>query len=334
LVSNSSSLPEEEIRSIYIDKFKRVWVGTMSSGLFIFYPKENRFSKVEIPGFDYVKEIFKDTKGHIWVGSTGTGSVAKITLDADGNILELFQYTLSIPNSKEKNPYLNIIYEDSKSDIFVGTREGLYKLDVSTNTFKNLYIEDDVVRENLGPYFLSVAQAPNGKYWVGTLGGLLVCDRLEDIEKGIFEWHYSISSDVTSLVDNLISALYFDLSGVLWIGTEDGLDKYDPYENQFKLNKDISKHIDNQAPRIRDFAKTYDGKEVVATWHNGLFVSEGEHFRPLYNNKNDIASIYSKDGKIFYCGLHYFKKNKYLLFDYYRQLLPDLLQTIYASKLA
>lgn len=132
---------------------------------------------------------------------------------------------------------------------------------------------------------------------------MLVCDQLDDIQKGNYKWYYSILSDDTSLVDNLISALYFDASGVLWIGTEDGLDKYDPYENQFTLNKDISGSIGNQAPRIRGFAKTYDEKVIVATYHNGLFISNTKGSTPLHNTGKDIASIYSDDGKIFYCGL-------------------------------
>jgi len=300
---DSNSLPEEEIRSVYVDKFKRVWVGTKTKGVYLFFLKENKFEKIPIKGFEYVKEIFEDRSGNIWIGSYEKGSVAKITMDTKGAIVKINDYTLTVPNSNEKNPYVNFIYQDAKSDIFVGTRQGLYKLDKINDQFVNLYIENKEIRGSLGPYFLSVAQAPDGKYWVGTLGGLLVCNQLEDIQKGYYKWYYSILSEETSIVDNLVSALYFDASGVLWIGTEDGLDKYDPYENQFTLNKDISHYIGNQAPRIRGFAKTYDDKVIVTTSHNGLFISNGNSFRPLYNNDKDIASIYSDDGKIFYCGL-------------------------------
>ena len=97
--------------------------------------------------------------------------------------------------------YEAIIYEDAKADIFVGTRRGLYKLNKKNDEFVNLYIENKEIRGSLGPYFLSVAKAPDGKYWVGTLGGLLVCKQLEDIQKGDYKWYYSILSDDTSLVD-------------------------------------------------------------------------------------------------------------------------------------
>ncbi len=311
--NDPNSLPEQEIRSVYVDKFKRVWVGTKNQGVYMFFLEENRFEKIPIKGFAYVKEIFEDKKGNIWVGSYDKGSVAKITLDSKGTIVKMNNYTLSVPYSNEKNPYINFIYEDAKADIFVGTRKGLYKLDKKSDQFVNLYIENKEIRGNLGPYFLSVAQAPDGKYWVGTLGGLLVCRQLEDIQKGDYKWYYSVLSDDTSIVDNLVSALYFDRAGVLWIGTEDGLDKFDPYENQFTFNKDISRYIGNQAPRIRGFSKTYDGKVIVATSYNGLFISSAKGYLPLYNKSIDISSIYSEDGKIFYCGLW---DGKMLVYNY------------------
>ncbi|MDE3742781.1 hybrid sensor histidine kinase/response regulator transcription factor [Maribacter polysaccharolyticus] len=310
---NPNSLPDDEIRSVFVDVHNRVWVGTKDKGLYIFHLEENRFEKINLPGFKYIKEIFEDSSGNIWIGSFGTASVAKITLQSNGEIQRTSSYTLNFPNTVEVNPYLNFIYEDGKKDIFIGTREGLYKLNKDENKFENLFIEDSETRDALGPYFVSVAQSPDGKYWVGTLGGLLVCNRLEDIPNGDFKRYYSILTDQTSLVDNLVSSLYFDASGILWIGTEDGLDKYDPYENQFNFNKDISRFIDGQAPRIRGFAKTYNNNIVVATRHNGLFVNENGQFVPLYHNQNDIASIYSDDGKIFYCGLW---NGRVLIYDY------------------
>ncbi|MFY0713638.1 response regulator [Seonamhaeicola sp. NFXS20] len=301
--NNPKSLPDEEVRSIYVDEYKRVWVGTKDKGLYIFYLEEKRFEKVNLPNFNYIKEIFEDSNGNIWIGSYEEASVAKLTLDSKGFIQQTTTYTLKVPNTTDVNPYLNFIYEDDKKDIFIGTRKGLYKLAKDTNKFENLYIENSEIRDALGPYFVSMEQSPNGEYWVGTLGGLLVCNQLEDIAKGKFQWYYSILSDQTSLVDNLVSALFFDATGILWIGTEDGLDKYDPYENQFHFNKDISKYIEGQAPRIRGFAKSYNNKIVAATRHNGLFIEEEEGFVPMFSSQKDIACVHSNDGTNFYCGL-------------------------------
>ena len=161
---NEDGLPEAEIRSVYVDKYKRVWVGTKNSGLYILNNKSDRFKKVDIVGFNYIKEIFEDKNGDIWIGSYDSGGVAKLTLGVEGEVTQKIIYNLSIPNSVEKNPYLNFIYEDAKSDIFIGTREGLYKLNRTKNEFENLEIKDPEVKDGLGPYFLSVIQAPDGKY--------------------------------------------------------------------------------------------------------------------------------------------------------------------------
>ncbi len=313
---NPHSLADNEIRAIHVDNFDRVWVGTKTKGLYLFDTALKTFSKIDIEGFYYIKEIFEDKKGQLWIGTYDTASVARISLTSDGSLGQIVQYELRNPDTKTVNPYINFIYEDHKADIFVGTREGLFIWNASRDSFENLAIENKAVQENLGPYFVSVARAPDGKYWVGTLGGLLVCTELEDIAKGDFEWHYTILSDDTSLVNNLISALHFDPSGVLWIGTEDGLDKYDPYENQFKLNKGISAHISNQVPRIRGFSRTHDAKLIVATRHNGLFISNQDGFKPLKHSAKDIASIYSEDGRTFFCGLW---SGKILVYDYPKQ---------------
>jgi len=311
--NSPNSIRDTEIRSIHVDRFKRVWVGTKNEGLFVYDYGKNTFKKIELLEVNYIKEIFEDSKGYLWIGSYGAAGVAKISLDKHGVVSKIKEYTLAIPQSNKINPYVNFVYENHNSDIFVGSREGLYKLNKQTDNFDNLYIEDSATRDKLGPHFISVARAPNGKYWLGTLGGLLVLENLEDIVPRKYSWHYSELSDDDSLVDNLVSALYFDSSGVLWIGTEDGLDKYDSYENQFSFNKDISSYLDNQVPRIRGFSSTYDGKIVVATRHNGLFIEEEGSYVPLFNDEKDIASIYSGDGKTFYCGLW---NGQVLVYDY------------------
>jgi len=318
--TDPNSLQDEEVRSVHLDRYGQIWVGTKNKGLFIYYPEQDIFEKIEIQGFDYIKEIYEDSKGQIWVGSFGSAGAAKILLDNRGAIAKINTYTLKITDSKEINPYINFIYEDHKSDIFLGSRRGLYKLNQQSDNFENLYIEDSRIRDKLGPYFNSIAKAPDGKYWLGTLGGILVTENLEDITQQKYQWYYSELSNDNSLADNLISALYFDASGVLWICTGDGLDKYDPYKNQFRYNTDISNFLENQVPLIRGFSQTYDNKIIVATRHNGLFISEkepysqsGRRISPVFNDENDIASIYSIDGRTFYCGLW---NGQVLIYDY------------------
>ncbi|MGQ1948261.1 two-component regulator propeller domain-containing protein [Geofilum sp. OHC36d9] len=300
---NPKSIPDSEIRAIFIDKFKRLWIGTKDYGLCVYDERTKEFSKVQLDGFIYVKTIFEDINGHIWVGSFETGGIAKITLDNKGEILNIQKYTLSASSLNIINPYVYFIFQDDKSDLFIGTREGLFKWNKQDDIFELQPICDSKFRETIGPYFVCVTRAPDGKYWLGTIGGIIVCNRLEDIAKGDFQWYYSRRSDKTSLVDNSVSALYFDNSGLLWIGTDNGLDKYDPFRNQFKTINSFSLVIDGKIPRISDYAKTYDNQLIVATHNSGLFLKDKDKFRVVQSVRNDISGIYTPDGKIFYCGL-------------------------------
>lgn len=251
---NPQSLPDSEIRAIYIDKFKRVWVGTKERGLCIYHEETREFVKVALQGSNYIKVIFEDINGHIWTGSYDTGGISRITLEEKGEIVDIHSYTLSVPGSKVTNPYVYFIFQDDKSDLFIGSREGLYKWNKQDDLFELQPIHDSIFKETIGPYFTCITRAPDGKYWLGTIGGMVVCNRLEEIAKGNFQWYYSKQSEKTSLVDNSISALFFDNSGLLWIGTDNGLDKYDPFRNQFKTINSFSLVVDGRIPRLSDYA--------------------------------------------------------------------------------
>ncbi len=313
--NNPNSIPDSEIRSIYIDKLNRIWIGTKFSGLCIMDQEKETFSRIKIESFNYIKSIIEDVNGHIWVGSYGTGGVSKITLSSTGAIEKIQKYTLRIPDSKEINPYLNFIYQDDKSDIFIGTREGLFKWNKQDDVFEQQLIYDSAFRETIGPspFFICIAKAPDGKYWIGTIGGIIVCNRLEDIEKGNFQWYYSKRSERTSLVDNAVSSLYFDNSGLLWIGTDNGLDKYDPFRNQFKSINSFTLVEAGKIPRISDYGETYDNKLIVATHNSGLFIKNDNNFKVIESTPKEISGIYTVDGKTFYCGLW---NGKVLIYDY------------------
>lgn len=301
--NDPKTIPDSEIRAIHIDKTGRIWIGTKDCGLFIYDESENSFKEIDIEGFNYVKTITEDINGNLWVGSFETGGVARLTLNKDGNITNTKRYNLLVKNTGIKNPYLYFIFQDDKSDIFIGTREGLFKWNKQDDTFDLQPIPNTKFRETIGPYFTCVTRSADGKYWLGTIGGIIVCNRLEDISKGEYSWYFSKQSEKTSLVDNSISALFFDNAGLLWIGTDNGLDKYDPFGNQFKTFNSFSMVIDGKIPRISDYERTYDNKLIVATHNSGLFVMENGQFKPIVKDNYEISSIFTPDGKIFYCGL-------------------------------
>jgi signal transduction histidine kinase len=66
--------------------------------------------------------------------------------------------------------------------------------------------------------------------WLGGNMGLHRFDHLTE--------HFTIYNhnpdDSTSLSDNRVNSVYFDRAGTLWVGTQNGLDKFDPKTNTFR----------------------------------------------------------------------------------------------------
>ena len=63
-----------------------------------------------------------------------------------------------------------------------------------------------------------------GRVWIGTLGGGL--DRFDPYRKSFLHYRHDVG-DEGSLSDNVITAVFEDHSGVLWVGTENGLNRQD-----------------------------------------------------------------------------------------------------------
>ncbi|WP_147678043.1 hybrid sensor histidine kinase/response regulator transcription factor [Algibacter pacificus] len=289
------ALVDDRVRSIYIDESQRIWVGTLNNGLCYLDAIANKFHRVDLGKIDNIRGITQTHDGRIWVTSF-TNGVYSFFIDDFGKVADLQNYTL-FPNSiTEKNSNAYFVFEDKAYNIFVGTREGLFKLDKINNKFK-------LIKANtLSNYFRCFTKGPNGSYWFGTSNGIIQCASIEDFIKGKFKQHTTDLNNPNSLVNNYIISLYFDYSGVLWIGTENGLESLNPFDNQFKA-LGLNFTGNNQIPIISSFAKTYNNNLLIGTHAKGLFLNKNDSFEKVLDSYTHVSSIYTKDNMVFYIGL-------------------------------
>jgi len=83
-INNINSLPDAHVTSVHVDKHNKVWVGTKSKGLYLFYHEQERFVRIDVNGFEHITTIFEDKRGSIWIGSYGKRAIAKIISDSTG----------------------------------------------------------------------------------------------------------------------------------------------------------------------------------------------------------------------------------------------------------
>ena len=187
--------------SLALDYRGRIIVGT-SHGLSIYDgTKFKNFSCGE--GFKNfpIKSILEDKYHNLWVSYEGGGI-------GEFNGKEVIDYT-------EKNglpsAFVFTGLEDRRGDLWFGTQNGLIRINaerVKTLTKKE-GLSDNVV--------YAINQDPQGRYWFAPFGyGINILD------KGKIK----VLNTTDGLSSNSISSILFD-KNVVWLGTLNGLDKYD-----------------------------------------------------------------------------------------------------------
>ncbi len=173
-----------------------------------------------------VVSIIQDSKGFIWFG-TSDG------LDRyDGYEFRTFKYDPDDENSLSINS-VQTLYEDQAGALWVGTNGGgLNHFDRATEQFTRYRHDPDDPHSLGSDRVLAIYQDRQGEIWIGTGGGGLNRIELNDVagsetETGNggdarFIRYLHDPDDPQSLSDNVVTAIYEDQQGALWVGTSNG----------------------------------------------------------------------------------------------------------------
>lgn len=254
---DSTSLKGNLVRVIYEDRKGQLWFGTENGGLNKFNREKENFShlfyyeKSAILKDASVTSILEDNSGHLWIGTEQRLYVVKdektitevkpsnlgrfadyfriLRADKTGRIwigtnhgLYVFdpktnsaQKVVLAPGSSSNEEIWDILIDDDT--VWVGTyADGVYCVNPSGLASRHIDIDEDNERSNT---VRSIAKDKNGKYWIGTRGGLYTYDKI----KGVTGFYYHDEREPKSLVNNSIQSIYHDLKGDVWIGTRNGI---------------------------------------------------------------------------------------------------------------
>src|SRR5262249_59483722 len=110
---------------------------------------------------------------------------------------------------------------------------------------------------------LSIAEGGSGKLWFATWGGGL---HLFAPRTGQWKAYRHNPDDLSSLSRDSVFALLIDHRGTLWVGTEEGIDAFDPTTERFQLYQ-----VGTLSPnRERAIAEDSKGTLWLGTLYNGL----------------------------------------------------------------
>ena len=188
---------------------------------------------------------------------------------------------------------INTIFEDHLGNIWIGTfNAGLNKFDPDNNTVTRFVNEPNNINSISHNNINAIIEDNDGAIWIGTDNGLNKLF-LEDTTKE----KYSISrynnnvNNPNSLGNNVVHTIHQDRFGIMWIGTEGGLDKLIPgQQNQGNL---VFKHYRHNAfdPKSlsHNFIRTIyeDAQEV-------LWIGTDSGLNMLYEDNEEIKFVVYK----------------------------------------
>ena len=217
---------------------------TSDQGLALVFPDGNVLKFNRASGFpaDWVIAICEDREGNFWAGTGGSGLAL---------IRESSVQTLAPPDAWQGRAILSVCF-DRANAMWVGTEgAGLYRYQSGIWTNFNS-------TQGIGnPYIWSLAEDKDGNLWTATWGGGLFLRRGEHFERapGLQE------------IATPMPSLFPASQGGLWIGTTEGLLRYDAAANKTWHAKDEISAKRN----VRCILESRNGDVWFGTAGEGLF---------------------------------------------------------------
>ncbi len=231
-VSNPESLASNHVGAFAETPDGMMWVGTWEKGLNRFNPSTGKFkSYLNDPkdpqslSSDLVMSLLADENGTLWVGTLGGGLNR---LDPNTGKFTRYQNDPSDPASLLENQ-VTYLLRDPDGRLWIGTFLGLSRLDPDASGFINYPM-------SAPPVSLKVIE---DELWIGTWGGgvfrLALTDPNLDPDQAVFSNLSNDPADPNSLSENSVWGIQQTPDGMVWLGTQGGLNRYDPKTGGFKV---------------------------------------------------------------------------------------------------
>ena len=141
---------------------------------------------------------------------------------------------------------------DHNGLMWIGTDLGVCAYDgYRFRTYRNDAYSPGILPNN---YVLRITEAPEDRLWLGTRDGLTCFDRRRNTFRS-----YHLQSQNARTID----ALFTSSDGTIWVGTSNGVSRYDAETDEFT---DIS-----MVAGVRSFSEDKKGNIYIGTWEGGLF---------------------------------------------------------------
>lgn len=298
---DASTLSNDFVRSVFQDRSGRLWVGT-NNGLNLYDATSGTFTR-----FLHADSTNSVSNNYIWAlheSSSEPGVLWIGTYDGlnrfDTRSKNIRTYHSNPANDRSiSNNYIWSIVDATDSTLWIGTNKGLNLFNKRTGDSRRFFASKPGSSEISGNNVWSLCLDGKGSLYVGTLGNGL--DKLspaapQNSKTGIRALHYEHDpANPNSLSQNFVWSIMKDNTGIIWIGTDGGLNKLDPEMEKFAHFKSVPYNPNSLSDNeVTAFCKTRRDVLWVGT-KNGLnkFDAAKNGFIHYRNQPGDPSSLSS-----------------------------------------
>ena len=226
------------ITSIFRNTNNQLWLGTWGDGL-------KRLKSLNKKTF----ETFRHDNSPNSLCSNFISSIVELNNDQllIGTLkgLDLYHikqdsFTHIDSNLKLENPLeVGCILLDHQKQIWIGTRNGLYRIkenqldlleQIESINYDTFFNQEGDSFSIPGNYIISLFESQDGTVWIGTYGSGI--SKYSKNNSG--NYSFTTYTDKNGLCNNVAYAIEEDLSGNLWVSTDNGLSKFNPKTEDFQ----------------------------------------------------------------------------------------------------
>lgn len=285
------------ITSIVKDSWGDVWAGTNGSGLarirdgVLLVNRHDPDDPLSIQD-DSIASLFTDRQDILWIGYyyVGIGHYVRNS----------FRYTRYLHEEGSElglnSNNICTFYKDREDTIWIGTSvPGLHKLSPGSREPERITHLADGTPLDLS-YSVTVVEDNRGRLWFATwASGLSVYDPLNNTLK-TYLYNPDDMEDSRGLSGPNLQGLLYDSQGILWIGTNNGLDRFDIEKEEFIHYFHDSEDPDSLSISIvTSIHEDGEGQIWLSHSHGGISVLDKEsekfsHFRSEPGKPGTLSS--------------------------------------------
>ncbi|MFD1631197.1 two-component regulator propeller domain-containing protein [Pseudopedobacter beijingensis] len=226
-------LSQASVLSVTQDNRGFMWIGTRYGlNRYDGYRFKNFYAdgkKGDLSGNE-IMALLSDNKHNLWIGTTaGLNLYRPNTNDFDEFKADPFN-----PKSLSSSA-VSCLFQDSRGSVWIGTYNGLNRLiDFKTKSFEKIDISEG---ENGFKSIRCIYETKDKTLWVGTTSGLVtIAFNGRQYEKNSIK-KYIVSGTEGSISNNTVTSIIEDRKKRIWVGTQSGLNLFDPSTGKFTVFK-------------------------------------------------------------------------------------------------